>query len=327
MTDKKIVCLFGSGISIAAGMPSTRKITLKLLYEPEFWRYSNTRYFSGPRVGGYESAQDRALLVAVRALIRRTHTALTTQLLDSTAPWYNESYEDIAYLLNQMWMDDAVPMLDPAIARYSKSFKESMSPFLLDACVSWQDLIIEARNRIADLVWQELLCHRRPLSYLDNLLGRMLCEIGVGNTTIITTNHDLVLQTYLSEKAFKWNDGFLSDGSGVRFWHPESFDEQPDSIALLKVHGSINWFRPFVNPSGWRGIVSDIDPMATTHPSLGTLSATRPLILIGTHNKSDDYTSEPYSELQYRAHAKIMNCQVVLVCGYGFADRGVNQSS
>jgi len=49
-----------------------------------------------------------------------------------------------------------------------------------------------------------------------------------------------------------------------------------------------------------------------------------PRILAGTFNKILDYNSEVFIELHHRFHRALQDCKTLVVCGYGFGDKGVN---
>ena len=50
----------------------------------------------------------------------------------------------------------------------------------------------------------------------------------------------------------------------------------------------------------------------------------RPAFLTGTFNKMLQYTSGIYAELHYQMYRSLRRVQTLIVCGYGFGDKGIN---
>ena len=54
------------------------------------------------------------------------------------------------------------------------------------------------------------------------------------------------------------------------------------------------------------------------------LDLDRPLFLIGTHNKPLEYTNSVYEDLHAQLYLALKNVRRLIVCGYGFNDKGIN---
>ena len=50
----------------------------------------------------------------------------------------------------------------------------------------------------------------------------------------------------------------------------------------------------------------------------------RPLFLAGTFNKISGYLNHVFLELHYRFHRTLAESSRLVVCGYGFGDKGIN---
>ena len=48
------------------------------------------------------------------------------------------------------------------------------------------------------------------------------------------------------------------------------------------------------------------------------------MILVGTFNKMLQYTSSIYATLHYQLYRALRQTRHLIVCGYGFADKGIN---
>ena len=50
----------------------------------------------------------------------------------------------------------------------------------------------------------------------------------------------------------------------------------------------------------------------------------RPMLLIGTFNKIQNYSSGIFRELHYRFRSTLNEANQIVICGYGFGDKGIN---
>jgi hypothetical protein len=143
-----------------------------------------------------------------------------------------------------------------------------------------------------------------------------------------TLNHDLLLERYFYGTKVSCYDGFeMSDelSSGRRF----GFDRtkyHASKVSLLKLHGSMNWWRhrplrdrgeenPWINEFIGVDVVDD--------RTFERIDET-PLILAGTFNKILQYSSPVFLQLLAEFHHTLQRSDSLLVCGYGFGDKGIN---
>jgi hypothetical protein len=110
-------------------------------------------------------------------------------------------------------------------------------------------------------------------------------------------------------------------------WSPELFEDQTYNRRLFKLHGCIEWYRWRENNStnqtvGYVKFKEDAtDDMVDMHiASLNYL----PEILTGTLNKILEYTGDIYLSAHYHFWRSLYKADVLLVCGYGLSDRGIN---
>ncbi len=160
----------------------------------------------------------------------------------------------------------------------------------------------------------------------------------VSEVNLFTLNHDTLLEDFLKTNRVKVINGLreASNGDGSHRWDPSVFDA-PNAerrVNLFKLHGSVNWYR-------WRpisqqkalyenadrdgrfvGTYKAQDPNDWLYEHV--LESEGPRLLAGTFNKIFDYNSEVFLELHHRFHRGLRNCQTLVVCGYGYGDKGVN---
>lgn len=143
-----------------------------------------------------------------------------------------------------------------------------------------------------------------------------------------TLNHDCMLEKYLKHLNVEYYDGFspidgLTTGQRLDF---DSRKFREAAISLIKLHGSINWwrYRPArdprpSNPWLYEFIGIEMGENRKFH-SLGET----PLILAGTFNKILQYTSPVFLQFVAEFYQTLQNTNVLAVTGYGFADKGLN---
>jgi len=152
-----------------------------------------------------------------------------------------------------------------------------------------------------------------------------------------------LLENFLTSKSVAVVDGFNEENNlGIRKWNPALFDcwrthATTPAVRLFKLHGSIDWrrFRPRKSDGGeyasnpwieeYVGIRSNSalanakDEQGRAHEELD-----RPLFLAGTFNKMLDYLDHVFLELHYRFHRTLGETARLVVCGFGFGDKGIN---
>ena len=97
---------------------------------------------------------------------------------------------------------------------------------------------------------------------------------------------------------------------------------------MLKLHGSLRW-RLIQEPSGWQGTgeISDwkrFDEARVENPGLDIVK-NEPGILIGTHNKIIGYTKPLFWHLSTKFRLSLERASRLVVVGYGFSDKGINE--
>lgn len=160
----------------------------------------------------------------------------------------------------------------------------------------------------------------------------------VTHLDIVTLNHDTLLERSLRLEGIPFEDGFRRPKEGPRLGHRPSKPrvwrgfrfKRRHKIRLIKVHGSVDWWR--VRPEGgdWRTqefVASDLMPLRTTDASGRAWTDPldqQPLVLIGTFNKILEYAS-PFPLDRYVVFRRALKrSDHVVVSGYSFRDQAVN---
>jgi len=125
---------------------------------------------------------------------------------------------------------------------------------------------------------------------------------------IITTNYDRVLEYVLAINKYKFSDGFSGQNLSI-------FDENnlknKNIINLIKVHGSLNWFKSneeiiFISSINYEEIIKN--------------GSVIPLIIAPSKKKFEETYQEPFRTLIQKSDEIINNSKSFFVVGFGFND-------
>lgn len=336
----KLCFLLGSGISQPAGLASVGQITEQVLSPKEFFRCSDGLYRRASAVQQSRELVQMQLpdLERLEQLLRWLKGHAEIRYAVDTHRMVN--YEDLAYLAAQIH-DDAFdeyenPAIGPLVCCALNSLPDMCSAGKLGEQAG------EVANFIADVV-ADMLC--KPATQTDHLslFREAASDSQFQELNVFTLNHDCLLERYLRDNGGAIVDGFNPENSlGIRSWNPVLFDcpsnhTKNPVVRLFKLHGSINWrrFRPREaqnqEPSGnpWReeyvgirsnpGLADAKDAEGRIHEELD-----RALFIAGTFNKMFSYLNHVFLELHYRFHRALGEPTRLVVSGYGFGDKGIN---
>jgi len=334
-TPIRIAFLLGSGVSIPAGMPSIENITKKILSGKDIMRHTDGNYYFGAPLHEHVGIPDEHVPRVVKFLNRLKVEIDLYYLSRLEQPKHFTSYEDLYYVATQIEESELGEYDNPAVQPLIDKILPEIRPLLMgkenEIREEWQlyELAGEATHYIRDVVWHLLAREPSSTDYLDSLKDACLDD-QLSNIDIFTLNHDIVLERCLSQNGIQITDGFGEPINGIRYWDPDLFEAGSYKVRLFKLHGSVNWFRFRPDGGDWSdesiGIPLNSDFWHAKTP-LGQMQWPvdgRPMLLVGTFNKMLQYTSGIYADLYCRFHRSLRHTQRLVVCGYGFGDKGIN---
>jgi len=325
----KIAFLLGSGISIHAGMPTTSNITARILSGEAVTYHSDGTYY----------LDDLSIDLASNDNVWRIVLLLKRiQIEIDSYYWYDHhhttNYEEIYYVCSQIH-DSIFGEYDNPIV---ESFIDKLTPYANqltkprpNSIVEWnfERLISEALNYIRDVVWRLLLKEPGNLGYLNCITDACL-DPQIQKVDLYTLNHDTILESALFQRRIDSNIGFGNFVNDVRYWDSLLHEKDESKVCLLKLHGSINWFRfqpnQFTHAPIATGIPKSWDIWDTYNPTGERQypEGGRPEFLAGTFNKMLSYTNGIYADLFCLFRRNLRNIDTLIVCGYSFGDKGIN---
>lgn len=312
--------LFGAGISIPAKISSTNEVTKTILNSTNIVRGSAENfYFDNPQ--NYYWSLYKDIPQRVQSFLK----SLQKEIQD----YYVEekriiNYEDIYYLLDfieyNFYQADGNPAFKYLISEFEPKIKSLLTPLdeLLEDSFNIERLLSESKMFIKQIVSKILAKKAETLDGL-RFLNEALLDHNFSSFEIFTLNHDIVLEQNFESNNISYNDGFKIIDKIGNIWDPQLLDND-DKVKLYKIHGSINW--QYYNQESWednRIIKFPIDSLE----KFDTIN--NALILIGTHNKMSKYIEDLYLELYYRFYKILNSCDNLIIAGYGFNDKGINQ--
>lgn len=243
------------------------------------------------------------------------------------------NYEDIYFLASQIHDSSIQEYDNPAIP----ALIEKITPDIQQALLGIQDrdrqeqswsieqIAEEATKYIRHILWCSLskLDDSVDLRYLD-LCAQAASDGDLQSIEFFTLNNDTVFENFLRQRNLEYFDGFVQGPDGKFWWDTTSFIPTKNlRIRLLKLHGSINWYADQHFGKGSKSI-ERVDNATLPHIRRDLPEKAEPVFLAGTLNKMLEYTSEVFAFLQSEWLRSLYQSNVLVVCGYGFNDKGIN---
>ena len=253
------------------------------------------------------------------------------------------NYEDLYYLAKQMLDEERGETENPAIRPFLRTLKTDTlplikigaeiragsGPYVPNVPYNFLDLLRETSHYIADIVWKQI-SKPKPATESVSHLNAIAKACNSGNVTSISTLcHDNHIESFLKQQGLVLSDGFSEQEAGVRYWK-DDFSLDGNKVPFLKLHGSIDWF--CLQPDDGNqydrriGVIPD-DDLHHTRTDGGDLqwpTQGRPELLIGTFNKIQQYSSGIFRDLHYHFRSTLREASQIIICGYGFGDKGIN---
>jgi len=308
----KIAYLLGSGVSIYGGMPATSEITQRILSGKNISREIEVYGISNVEVKDEHVKRVVNFLQMLKSICDLYYVDL---------PDRSTNYEDLYYLAHGIFDSEIMkdnPVFQPLIQNIRTS-------------IELKELADEAINYIRDVVSAllSIVVEGKKTKYLEKLMVPCLDETRLQNVDIFTLNHDTLVEQFLEMKNLEYVDGFEKNADIIRYMDMRLFDAHEARIRLLKLHGSINWYRFDANNIlGYNyGIPRDKDiwHQLDRKNHLRQPIDGRPQFLVGTINKFYDYSAELYAQLHRLFLDYLQEVTDLIICGYGFNDRVINR--
>jgi len=295
---KRIGFLFGAGISIPAGLPKTQTITNQILSGHNIMHQAGNYYFGEPAYH-HMGFPDEHIPKIVDFL--KTIKTEIDYYYQSIPHKLTTNYEDLYFITSQIYDCLTGEYDNPAIYPLIEKIRPKIAPILIgkshEVRGQWEltQIVDEAMKYMRDVVWRMLRpTQMKSFDYLD-IIKDANNDTDILKIDIFTLNNDTVLETYFNLQDLLFVDGFDCHSKELRIWTPDLYTKDKTKLRLLKLHGSVDWFRIRPENSDWSEEFIGI-PLQTIANSVIECKGKRyhcmehrPVILVGTHNKLLDY--------------------------------------
>jgi hypothetical protein len=318
-TMKKTL-IIGSGVSYFSDIPGLSSITDSILTSGRIGKGTDTNYYFegywGYGIQDYLNGYVRScqqLLNLIKNKIGRFYKLLEFE--------HQVNYEDIYYVLRQIQDSFHLEYENPATISL---IEELIQDTELDK-KNFKENITESVRYIESLVWQSIDIPVKQSSQYNIVKDLLDC---FNLDTVLSLNHDLVLENWLHSNNINYDDGFHFDNKKLPEW--KGFQNENGILKLCKVHGSIDWFDfRITKPSTYDNLVKIprnhyAERINEIDDSFLAPNSGKPSILVGTFNKMLGYLGGIHEILYDELKSTIKESEVIIISGYGFGDKGIN---
>lgn len=312
-----IAYLLGSGLSIPFGLPGVRELTNKILGSDKFASlHTDQCYHVNCPAKIYQSG-DVTTSIAV-GFIKLVQCILSCEDTLNRIP--DPTYEDVADFIKQYHLSLIDEYENPALSpQYLKEIDNYSTKHnvetkrLLEYTVILIDCMLKYfLDNYDDDVFSKI-------DLLDNVFPYFLLKDQIN---LFTLNHDLLVEYYLRTKNITHTDGFYPNQDDLNYFNLSKFWQSPQQIRIVKLHGSID--RYYHNQSMIKA--SDPDHINDTS-SNGFCDSSVPSVLSGKIVKMLDYSKPIHADLYGYFRVKLATeISKLIVVGYGFGDKGINNA-
>jgi hypothetical protein len=280
-----VVFVIGAGHSLAAGQPSTASLTSSIAdagATPEL-----TSQLKTSEIELFQRVQTHLRATGIEPTYESIFTWLWTAYFSDDRTMYRGSWEPDAFERIGL---ERTPELDK--------------------------LAYSTRGFVEQSVWHAL---DRPLNLekAPTLLLDAAADPNVAELTIVTLNHDRLLEELMLNSGLSYCDGFTTRRDGQRVWssyRPDSRDWN-NPVQLIKMHGSIDWW----SPSPW-------NDAGTVYCSTERPDDCKqvPLLLIGTGPKLFQASNLMFARQTLDVGRALAHATRIVILGYSFGDVRMN---
>lgn len=344
--------LLGAGVSVPIIQVRTKDITERVLTGQDVIRHSDSLYYYDEGLAARHEREHEPVTALVRFLKRLQEDQdrfYSTECLrvasDGCSP---VNHEDLAYACDLIAGSVSGELENPVLEPYIQSLTGDVNHWWSDAF----GLAARDRDKVGKVAAE-------GLGYIEDVAAKMLSRLPDTDTAsrvhrvllgacrdstvdtidVCTLNQDLVLEALLQHHGIAFVDGFEFDGTAaqVKRWNPDLFEhprerrEGAASVHLLKLHGSVDWYRLRLPDGDWHhdfvGRVArgaDVDRLECASGGHLENPGWRPLLLVGVFNKIMAYTTYFFVDLFAAFWRSLRRASDLVVSGYSFRDKGVN---
>ena len=335
MTKKNFLLFLGAGVSQEAlGGVSTERITSDILESDKYYR--STIFNPSGCYYVYDDSNDISNMSPDFDTPKKIRKILSYIIKSDILASNDANYEDVYNVLWQLKSHYDYKFINPLLKDFTSRLESKACEWMLyenpknDNLKELKGWIDEASKYVADVIKLIIfLGQQKSSSVGDRNCLKVLLEKDELKA-IATLNYDNLIERYILEVAEKSFD----DGFGIL--HPNSSRDKIvnigefgkslnegtcSSISLLKLHGSINWYK--YKEKAYR-VRFDRSTIPVCHNNIPYKYKNDSHLLIGTYNKIVQYYDPVFLTIHHAFWRVLQDTDVVVFSGYSFKDEGVN---
>lgn len=322
----EIQLFFGSGVSVPTGLGTVTEITEKVLLG-EYHRHTDSNFYPGLHPSPW--LQELDITPHIQAFLRVLYDYHKQFFVDQGYPASEPNYEHLYHLCEQISMTQLGYEENAAVWEFIKKIKAETEEIVERADYHTKRNLIHFAERamelIENVVIDSVASYRKVVHGFDLLLEIVASEL-VDRVNVVTLNHDILVESVLSDSGYEYTDGFGNSAGEVRWYDPGLLLNPKHPVTLIKPHGSISWHY-FRKADGTRNfgipITNDVEHCRDEHGQRIHLLGGRPIFLSGG-NKEVTYTSGIYADMHDAFLRSLDATQTVIMSGYGWNDKGMS---
>jgi hypothetical protein len=321
--DRQVGFLLGAGFSMAAGLPSTQKLTERLLQDNGIVSSADLRYGynSDPWKNNQQKTQKHSQhIIEFLKMINGVLGASESVKID-----YEQIFEFVQQIKfvndpifgNQAFQDQA--------AKVRAKVSAELLPITIDMVNDWDwDTLLERAIEYVRIVVGNLLKlqHSKPEAHRPFV--EMLTKLKQKQVPVVSLNHDVSLLAQMKQLGVECFFGFRNSEREEVQWSPEYYPVSEEKVVYLPLHGCVYWL------DTRDGVILD----GHEHPARrsswdsmlweGEIDFPEEIILIGRESKPLVYTNSLFTHLHCFFAQRLQKVSHLVVIGYGFRDPGIN---
>ncbi len=317
-----MIIFLGSGVSFPTRLPGVGELT-HAVQSGEWHKHTDQLFYRGVN----QSFIDANPTPVIQRFLRFLKGLADAGFAKEGRAEAN--YEDLFFICKQLEEHEDGMGRNMSILPFLESIRLSLGQFTINQghmSGSHSHLLALASiscTLIQSVVRIELHTDKEPRGL--SLVPELAENVG---TTIVTLNHDLLIERVLRDCGISYRDGFGEPDGDVR-WFDERILEPAEGPLLLKPHGSIDWFFFFPNgepnrPPGTAIPIGNERDNCRTRDGVLLTKSGNPEFLTGVGNKIGSYNSGIFAEMMFRFHEVLKSERQIVMSGYGWADQGIN---
>jgi len=257
-----------------------------------------------------------------------------TSTFDRTA-----GYEDVYFLCEQLTAFEEGYSTEPATTFLAENARSAASKHFLDSDSTTRDYdsdlhyTAELGMRFIRSVLRNQLDVSTQIEGLD-LIVDLIQSGKYDRVTLVTLNHDLLLEEYLDSEGIEFANGF-SKKSGVELFEYKSSQllQSSSRVRVIKPHGAVNWYY-FDKRQSRENSFSPLklysipgpgpyNPYSPQNTPEGFTPVSALPVLLSSQGKEHDYGSDIFSDMILAFLTAIHDSDVVVVSGFSWYDAGM----